>query len=84
MVNCDVVKDLIPLVNDDVASEESKKLVNSHCENCSDCRTLLTNEPGCQPKDEKNIKSLKKSGFNNPACYCNIWYIDWNLVYRFK
>jgi hypothetical protein len=61
MVNCDVVKDLIPLVNDDVASEESKKLVNSHCENCSDCRTLLTNEPGCQPKDEKIIKSLKKS-----------------------
>ena len=61
MVNCDVVKDLIPLVNDFVASEESKKIVNIHCENCSDCRKLLTNEIIYQPKDEKIIKSLKKS-----------------------
>jgi hypothetical protein len=61
MVNCDVIRDLIPLVNDDVASEESKKVVNDHCESCSDCRKLLTNEISYQPKDEKIIKALKKS-----------------------
>jgi hypothetical protein len=61
VVNCDVIKDLIPLVNDDVASEESKKIVNNHCESCSDCSNLLTNKPSYKPKDEKIIKALKKS-----------------------
>lgn len=61
MANCDVIKDLIPLVNDDVASEESKKIVSIHCENCDACRKLLTNKISYQPKDEKIIKALKKS-----------------------
>lgn len=61
MVDCDVVKDLIPLVNDDVASGASRRLVNDHCEGCSDCRRLLADERGRQPEDDRIIRALKKS-----------------------
>ena len=61
MVDCDVIKDLIPLVNDDVASEASKKIVGHHCERCSDCRSLLLGERGCPPEDDRIISALKKS-----------------------
>lgn len=61
MVDCDVIKDLIPLVNDDVASEASKKIVDDHCERCSDCRGLLGGERGRPPEDDRIIRALKKS-----------------------
>lgn len=62
-MNCDVIKDLIPLVNDGAASEESIRLVGEHCESCTDCRDLLKCEPIRCPKDEKIVKTLKKSVF---------------------
>lgn len=37
-VKCGVVRDLMPLVADDVACEESKQLVNGHMETCETCR----------------------------------------------
>lgn len=37
-IKCAVVRDLMPLVADDVASEESKELVNGHVEGCEVCR----------------------------------------------
>lgn len=37
-VKCGVVRDLMPLVADDVACEESKELVNAHMETCETCR----------------------------------------------
>ena len=37
-INCEVIKDLIPLYIDEVLSEESCKLVQSHLAVCSDCK----------------------------------------------
>lgn len=37
-VKCGVVRDLMPLVADDVACEESKQLVNEHMEGCEVCK----------------------------------------------
>lgn len=37
-VKCGIVRDLMPLVADDVACEESKQLVNGHMETCETCR----------------------------------------------
>lgn len=37
-MKCEVVRDLIPLVIDDVASPDSKALVNEHLETCEACR----------------------------------------------
>ena len=40
-MNCDIIKDLIPLYIDSCCSEESQKAVREHICNCSQCRKLL-------------------------------------------
>jgi len=40
-MNCNVVKDLIPLYIDGCCSVESEKIVKEHIESCSSCRKLL-------------------------------------------
>ena len=40
-MNCNVVKDLIPLCVDGCCSEESEKLVKEHIESCDACRKLF-------------------------------------------
>jgi len=37
-IKCEVIRDLMPLVADDVASAESKELVDGHMETCETCR----------------------------------------------
>ena len=41
MINCDVVRDLLPLYVDGLASGESAALVESHVASCADCRAQL-------------------------------------------
>jgi predicted anti-sigma-YlaC factor YlaD len=41
MINCAVIKDLLPLYADDVLSNESKELVSKHLATCESCRTEL-------------------------------------------
>ncbi|MBQ9952088.1 MAG: hypothetical protein IJO98_08125 [Clostridia bacterium] len=41
-VKCGVVRDLMPLVADEVASPESKELVNGHMETCEVCRAYYS------------------------------------------
>ncbi len=40
-MNCDVIKDLLPLYIDECCSEESRKLVDAHLEGCADCRRVF-------------------------------------------
>lgn len=40
-MKCNVVRDLIPLYIDECCSEESKKIVTEHIENCAACKKLL-------------------------------------------
>ena len=40
-MNCDIVKDLIPLYIDGCCSEESSKIVEEHIRDCGDCKKLL-------------------------------------------
>lgn len=40
-MNCNIVKDLIPLYIDGCCSEESKKVVEDHIRECDDCKKLL-------------------------------------------
>ncbi len=40
-MNCNLAKDLIPLYIDGCCSEESKKTVEEHIENCKDCKQLI-------------------------------------------
>lgn len=36
---CEIVRDLIPLYVDDIASESSREFVDEHCESCAQCRS---------------------------------------------
>lgn len=38
---CDTIRDLMPLVLDDVASENSKNMVTRHVEDCKECREYM-------------------------------------------
>ncbi len=40
-MNCNIVKDLIPLYIDGCCSEESEKVVEEHIGDCDDCKRLL-------------------------------------------
>jgi hypothetical protein len=65
-VTCDVVLDLIPLVKDNAASEDSKALILEHISTCEDCRREFESYSLPVPDkldDKKIIASIKKSLF---------------------
>lgn len=52
-ITCDLCMDLIPLVQDGIASEDSRKAVEYHIETCGSCRALY---------DGKMVLSAESSG----------------------
>ncbi len=40
-MECDVIRDLLPLYADDACSEQSRHIVNEHLLDCADCRDML-------------------------------------------
>jgi predicted anti-sigma-YlaC factor YlaD len=62
-ISCNVISDLIPLVKDKVASEESSRLVLEHIMSCEKCRLEFE---GCDVPattgvdDRKVVSSIKK------------------------
>lgn len=67
MKDCGIVKDLLPLVAENMASEESTAFVKAHLKTCEDCRnafeemkTPVDAEPAAPLKTLK--KSVKKRG----------------------
>ena len=67
MKNCGIVKDLLPLVAENLASEEATAFVNTHLETCGDCRaayeelkTPVETEPAAPLKTVK--RAVKKRG----------------------
>lgn len=64
-ISCNVIGDLLPLYIDDVLSDDSRELVESHLNNCESCREsaekmgktiVISNDT-----DGEKIKKLKKS-----------------------
>ena len=41
MMKCEIIRDLIPLYLDKVCSEDSRKLVEEHLAECSECRKYM-------------------------------------------
>ena len=60
-VTCDVIKDLLPLYLEDLASEDSRKLIEGHIETCTNCKVELESMKEFKeiPMDT-NIGPLKK------------------------
>ena len=63
-MNCNVIKDLLPLYVDNVCSNETKKLIEEHLKKCKDCEQELTllkaNIKTNAIDEEKSIKNFKK------------------------
>ncbi len=61
-ISCDVCIDLIPLVKDNVASEDSKLLVEDHIKTCETCRLsyLGENQLESQIDDKIIVRKIKK------------------------
>ena len=58
-MNCDIVKDLIPLYIDGCCCEESEKAVAEHIRDCSDCKKLL--EDMKSPSDIVSVSESPKT-----------------------
>lgn len=62
-ISCDVCLDLMPLVKDNVASNDSEMLVAKHIDNCESCKALFSSEEvnkDYKVDDQKVIGDIKK------------------------
>ena len=62
-IDCEVIRDILPLYADDACSEKSRQMVDEHLEECSACREQLERirktemrRPGLKP--EKILPAL--------------------------
>ena len=56
-MNCEIVRDLLPLYEDGLCSEESRGAVEEHLKSCEACRKLLPEGPaeaGQEPAAEES------------------------------
>ena len=62
-VPCGVIRDLLPLYAENLAGEESKKLVEEHLSECETCQKELANLKGgsIQPVEKLPFKQVEKS-----------------------
>lgn len=69
MISCQVIEDLLPLVQDGVASAESAALVQEHCAHCSACRALWERTPPpALPESQPGAQRNGKPGAQPGAC----------------
>ena len=52
--DCEVVRDLMPLVLDDVASDESKRMVSAHLKTCAECTAYMNQLKADLPAGKKS------------------------------
>jgi len=63
---CELIQDVLPLYHDNVCSETSRKLVDSHLETCEKCTQVLKGMavdiemPKLQADEAKPLKSIKR------------------------
>ena len=52
--DCEVVRDLMPLVLDDVASDGSKHMVSAHVQTCAECAAYMNQLKADLPAGKKS------------------------------
>ncbi|HZK18780.1 MAG TPA: zf-HC2 domain-containing protein [Clostridia bacterium] len=64
-ISCDICLDLIPLVKDNVASEDSKELVREHIRECEFCKSEFNGSAGMVPEmnDRRVLQKIKHQVF---------------------
>ncbi len=76
-LDCEVIKDLLPLYCEDIASDKSRELVEEHCKECVECSRKMQRmrEDDIVIEDngdglQRFVKDLKKSFQALLAIYC--------------
>lgn len=65
-VNCNIIKDILPLYIDNLISEDTRKFVENHIQNCDECRKELSllktdlNVPEAIINEQDGVAILKK------------------------
>ncbi|MGI6029704.1 MAG: zf-HC2 domain-containing protein [Candidatus Heteroscillospira sp.] len=59
-LSCEVCRDLMPLVKDGVASEESRKAVEAHLAGCETCRAMFGGEAPPAPNGEMAFQNFRR------------------------
>ena len=59
-LSCDMCMDLIPLVKDGVASDDSVKAVQAHIAACETCRAIFNGDTPPQVDAEKSLEKIYK------------------------
>lgn len=79
-MNCNIVKDLIPLYIDGCCSEESEKIVKEHIRDCDDCKKLLEDMKSPSdivtvsesPKTFSKLNDWKASVYSRFCCFFHL------------
>ena len=80
-VDCEVIRDLLPLYVENIASEKSRALVEEHCADCVSCRDLMSSMEEMDMEIEHTGNELKtfKKEYNKHiitmiafAIYCTL------------
>lgn len=60
MNKCEIIKDLLPLYEENLLSEESKTFVEDHLKSCPECENLLKNQIQIESKEAKPLDFVEK------------------------
>lgn len=60
MNNCNIIKDLLPLYEENLLSEESKTFVEDHLKSCPECENLLKDQIEIESKNTKPLDFVEK------------------------
>lgn len=59
-ISCEICMDLIPLVQDGVASEDSRRAVEAHVASCPQCRALFSSLPVPESSQQPVVAKVQK------------------------
>ncbi len=62
-MNCDIIKDLIPLCSEGLCSEESENQIKEHIQSCENCRMLFEHAPQTDKSEPKTDAPPQKNIF---------------------
>ena len=63
-ISCEIIKDLLPLYQDGICSDESRKLIEEHLQSCDECKEILKNmsqtvDISCNMESYEEVADLK-------------------------
>lgn len=71
-LDCEVIRDLLPLYCEDIASKKSRQLVEEHCAECVECNDMLKNMSEGEIVIEDNGNGLKN--------FMNVYKTKFNML----